>query len=111
MTLGLGIGATASVFSVVNPILLEPLPYPDARRIVTISDRAADGSRVDVTFGTYREILTRSRSFDALAVMRPWQPTVTGEGEPERLDGQRVSASYFRVLGVPPAIGRDFDEC
>jgi len=110
VTLALGIGATAAVFSVVNPILFKPLPYPDAGRIVTISDRAADGSRADVTFGTYREILARSRSFDALAVMRPWQPTVTGEGEPERLDGQRVSASYFRVLGVPPAFGRDFDD-
>ena len=110
VTLALGIGATAAVFSIVKPILFEPLPYPDGRRIVTIWDRAADRSRVDVTFGTYREILARSRSFEALAVMRPWQPTVTGEGEPERLDGQRVSASYFRVLGVPPAFGRDFDD-
>ena len=110
VTLALGIGATAAVFSVVNPILLEPLPYPDAHRVVSISDRAADGSRADVTFGSYREILARSRSFDALAVMRPWQPTVSGGGEPERLDGQRVTASYFRVLGVPPAIGRDFDD-
>lgn len=108
VTLALGIGATAAIFSAVNPILIETLPYPDARRIATIADRAADGSPVDVTFGTYREIGSRARSFDALAVMRPWQPTVTGDGDPERLDAQRVSASFLGVLGVAPAFGRDF---
>jgi len=74
-----------------------------------IWDHGADGSRQDGTFGTYRELVERSRSFNAIAVMRSWQPTMTGSAEPERLDGQRVSASYFQVLGVPPSLGRDFD--
>lgn len=108
LTLALGIGSAAAIFSAVNPILFEPLPYPSAQRIVSITDRGTDGSPVDVTFGTYREIFARSRSFDALAVLRAWQPTVTGAAEPERLDGQRVSANYLRALGVSPAIGRDF---
>ena len=51
----------------------------------------------------------RSRSLRDVAVMKPWQPTLTGADQPERLEGQRVSASYFRVLGVGPAVGRDFD--
>jgi putative ABC transport system permease protein len=55
----------------------------------------------------YRGLLERTRSFDALAVFKRWQPTMTGAGEPERFEGQRVSASYFRVLGVQPALGRD----
>ncbi|MGH8629943.1 MAG: ABC transporter permease, partial [Burkholderiales bacterium] len=109
LTLALGIGATTAIFGAVNPILFEPLPYPRASRITMIWDFGPDGSPLEVTFGTYRELMERSRSFDAIAVMRPWQPTLTGAAEPERFDGQRVSASYFRVLGVPPALGRDFD--
>ena len=109
VTLALGIGASTVIFSAVNPILFEPLPYPQARQIMTIWYAGADGSRASQAFGTYRELAARSRAFDALAVMKLWQPTMTGPAEPERFDGQRVSASYFRVLGVPPAMGRDFD--
>ena len=110
LTLALGIGASTMVFSAVRPILLEPLPYPDAERLVMIWDRRQDGAPLEVTFGTYREIVIRSRSFDGLAVMRPWQPVLTERAEPERLDAQRVSASFLRTLGVSPALGRDFAE-
>jgi len=109
LTLALGIGATTAIFSAVNPVLFEPLPYPHAERVTMIWDYGVDGSRIDVTFGTYRELSQRSRLFDAMAVMKLWQPVMTGAAEPERFDGQRVSADYFRTLGVPPAIGRDFD--
>jgi putative ABC transport system permease protein len=107
LTLALGIGASTAIFSAVNPVLFQPLPYPDAGRLMRIWD-GAGGDRVDVTFGTYRELLERSRSFAAMAVMRPVQPTLTGVDVPERLDGQYVSADYFRVLDVRPALGRDF---
>src|SRR5215813_12823777 len=109
LTLALGIGASTAIFSAVNPILFEPLPYPHADRVMMIWYPGADGSRAAQTFGTYRELATRSRSFEALAVMKLWQPTMTGPAEPERFDGQFVSASYFRALGAPPALGRDFD--
>ena len=110
MTLALGIGASTAIFSAVNPILFEPLPYPDADRVVMMWDITQEGSRADVTYGTFRELTERSRSFDAMAVMRPWQPTITGGEEPERLDGQRVTPDYFDVLGVPPVLGRTFDD-
>ena len=110
VTLALGIGATTAIFSAVYPILFEPLPYPHADQIVMIWDFGTDGARLDVTFGTYRELAERSRSFDALAVMRPWQPVMTGEAQPERFNGQHVSAGYFRALGVLPAMGRDFQD-
>jgi putative ABC transport system permease protein len=109
LTLALGIGAATAVFSVVNPILLEPLPYAGADRLLMISDVSADGSPEDVTYGTYRELAARDRSFDALAVADQWQPALMGTAEPERLHGLLVSADYFRVLGVAPAAGRDFD--
>ena len=97
-----------TIFSAVNPILFEPLPYPHADRVAMIWDRGRDGARLDVTFGTFRELQERSRSFEALAVMKPWQPTMTGASQPERLDGQRVSERYFRALGMAPIMGRDF---
>src|SRR6266436_1049016 len=109
LTLALGIGATTAIFSAINPVLLQSLPYPDADRIMMISDFGTNGSRLDVTFHTYRELSERSRSFEAMAVMKPWQPTITSATQPERLDGQRVSAAYFHALGVSPELGRDFD--
>ena len=110
ITLALGIGASTAIFSAVNPILFESLPYPDASQIVTISDDfGTTDSSVGMAFGTYRELVQRSRSFSAIAVVRPWQPAMTGSGEPERLEGQRVSASYFQVLGVSPALGLNFN--
>ena len=108
--LALGIGASTAIFSAVNPILFEPLPYPDARRIMKVSDFGNGGSPVRVTFGTYREVLERSRSFESLAVMKPWLPVLTGTGQPEKFIGQRVSAAYFRVLGIAPRIGTGFNE-
>jgi putative ABC transport system permease protein len=108
LVLALGIGACTAIFSAVNPILFEPLPYPHAGSLMMIWYKAPDSSRVSETFGTYREALQRNRSFDQLAVVKPWQPTMTSTGQPERFEGQRVSAGYFRVLGVIPALGRDF---
>ena len=109
LTLALGIGATTAIFSAVNPILFEPLPYPRAERIAMISDvgdrrRAARHDVRHVSRDRRAQPIVRAR----LAVMRAWQPTLTGASEPERLDGQRVSAGYFRALGVTPALGRDF---
>jgi putative ABC transport system permease protein len=108
-TLAVGIGGTTAIFSAVNPILFASLPYPSPNRIATIAEGRADGGRNGGTFAIFREFVERARTLDAVAVVRPWQPTLVGEGEPERLDGQRVSASYFRVLGVSPAVGRAFE--
>jgi putative ABC transport system permease protein len=93
--LALGIGGTTAIFSTINPILFEPLPYPNASRIMMIWYAGDDGSRVPQAFHTYREVEERSRSFDAIAVMKPWQPTLTGPDQPERVDGQQVSAGYL----------------
>jgi putative ABC transport system permease protein len=108
LTLALGIGATTAIFSAVKPILLEPLPYPEAHRIAMIWEVRPDGVRADGTFGMYRGLVERARSFEEMAVFKVWQPTLTGRDQPERLDGQRVSASYFQVLGVSPILGRLF---
>lgn len=108
LILALGIGGTTAIFSALNPILLEALPYPHADRISTIWYATDDGSRVPQTFHTYQEIAERNRTLESLAVMKFWQPTLNGVDQTERLDGQRVSAAYFRTLGVRPMLGRDF---
>lgn len=105
LILALGIGGTTAIFSTLNPILFEPLPYPHADRIMMIK---YPGDNSLQTFHTYREVAERNRSFEAVAVMKVWQPTFSGTGQPERVDGQQVSAGFFRALGVAPAMGRDF---
>ena len=109
LTLALGIGASTAIFSAVNPILFKPLPYPNAGRLMMIWEMRSDGSSQPVTFGTFYGLEQRARSFDSMAVMKPWQPAITGTLRPERFEGQRVSADYFRTLGISPALGRDFN--
>ena len=109
VTLALGIGASTAIFSAVNPILFEPLPYPNASRLMMIWETRIDGGQSPGNaFGTYRALVEQNRSFAEIAAMKLWQPTMTSAAEPERLEGQRVSASYFHVLGVAPTLGRDF---
>jgi predicted permease len=109
LTLALGIGAATTIFSAVNPILFRALPYPGADRIVAISDRAQNGAPSEPTYGTYEELASRSRSFETLSAADLWRPSLTGTDEAERLQGQRVSASYFNTFGVLPSPGRSFD--
>ncbi len=107
ITLALGIGASTAIFSSVNPILFSPLPYPHANRILMIWN-TYQGARSELSFGTFYELSRRSRSFEAMTMFEPWQPTMTGDGLPERLEGQSVSAGFLRVLGIAPRLGRDF---
>ena len=109
LTLAIGIGGTTAIFSALNPILFESLPYPDPGRLVAVQEVNRDGSINQGTFGMYRALADRLRSFDAIAVLKPWSPIMTGTGQPEALDAQRVSAGYFHVLGRSPAMGRDFE--
>jgi putative ABC transport system permease protein len=110
LTLGIGIGATTAIFSVANPLLLQSLPYPDADRLITVFDRAGDGSPTNVGFPTYEDLVERSRFIERAAVAGTWQPTLSEPGNAERITGERVSWTYFDVLGVRPAIGRSFLE-
>jgi len=109
LTLALGIGATTTIFGGVKAVLLEPLPYVDADRVAEVIETNPSGTRNHGTFGMFRGLADRTRSFDAMAVVKSWQPAITGDGQPERLEGQRVSARYFYVLRVPTASGRVFN--
>ncbi|MEZ5316640.1 MAG: ABC transporter permease [Vicinamibacterales bacterium] len=107
-TLAIGIGASTAVFSVVHPILIEPLPYPDAARLVTVDDRTAEGVPMDPTLGTFDELRARARAFDALAAVDSWRPSLTGSEAPEQIDGRRIGPGYLDLLGGVPIAGRAF---
>lgn len=109
-TLAVGTGASTAVFSALSPILLEPLPFPFASRVVAVEDRSDQGTPMPATLGTYDELRARTRSFDELAAADRWQPSLTGTGSRERLEGQRVTANYFKVFGANPIAGRTFTE-
>src|SRR5579863_1746475 len=111
LTLAIGIGASTAIFSAIKPILISPLPYPHASRLTMLWETGRNGLPSPVTFGTFHGLSQQNRSFDALAVFKGWQPAAIAASEadrPERLDGQRVSADYFRTLGISPFRGRDF---
>jgi putative ABC transport system permease protein len=108
ITLALGIGANSAIFSVISAVMLRPLPYADPSRLVSVGERQADGSTGNVGYLTFADWRDRARGFDQLAVIRLWSATLVADGEPERLVGMRVSANFFGMLGVAPALGRDF---
>ena len=107
LTLALGIGATTSIFSVVNAVLLRPLPYSNPDRLVGVGDGASDSGLDQVGYGTFADYRDRNRSFEQLVAVRPWQTTLVTT-EAERLAGMRVSWNYFDMLDARPALGRTF---
>jgi len=108
LTLGVAIGAATAIFSVANPVILQPLPYRNPDRVVMVWEQDQDGSRSTVGFTTIRDYIDRATTFESAAALGDWQPTLLEGTEAERLQGLRVSASYFHTLGVKPALGRDF---
>ena len=108
LTLGIAIGATAAIFSVANPVLIQPLPYDNPDRVMVVWEKERDGSRSLVGFTTQRDYVDRATTFESAAALGDWQPTLIANDEPERLQGLRVSSTYFHTLGVKPVLGRDF---
>jgi putative ABC transport system permease protein len=109
VTLALGIGANAAIFSLVDGVMFRPLPYPDAHRLVSIWEVMQDGGpRTVVAPANYLDYVKRARAFSALAAYQSAGKNLTGSGDPERLIGEEVTASYFETLGVMPALGRPF---
>ncbi|MCA1789608.1 MAG: ABC transporter permease, partial [Thioalkalivibrio sp.] len=103
-TLAIGIGTSTATFSVVNGVMLKPLPYGDPDRLVAVWP--------EQNFNTamMRELLDAAPALESATGISGWLFTLTGEGEPLQLDGARVSPGHFRVLGVRPVLGRDFTE-
>jgi putative ABC transport system permease protein len=109
LALALGIGANTAIFSVVNGVLLQPLPYQDPARLVEVSEQSPDFNEMSVAYPNFKDWRDQNRCFSSMAAIRWEDFDVTGGGRPEHLNGRMVSAEFFRVLGVHPVEGRDFD--
>ncbi|MBP7778144.1 MAG: ABC transporter permease [Acidobacteria bacterium] len=111
LTLALGIGANTAVFTVVNAIVLRPLPYPAADRLVMLwQDLSQRGGPADewASPGNFVDWTTSLPALERVAAIGGWRPTLTGDAEPEALGGEQVSHEYLTVLRRAPALGRDF---
>src|SRR5262245_35345183 len=112
LTLGLGIGANTAIFSVVNGVLLRPLPFPEPERILSVwaTDARRGQDRRVVSYPNFADWQAQQSVFERIAAFEETSATLTGAGEPEQLRGVNVSAALFPLLGARPALGRWFSE-
>src|SRR6476659_752324 len=110
VTLGLGIAASTAIFSVVDAVLLHPLPYPDSERIVTVSQtvRSTGVSTQDASPANFIDWAAQNSVFSAMACSRGWQANLSGGEEPERIRATMASSQFFTLFGVNPTLGRAF---
>ncbi|HVG31968.1 MAG TPA: ABC transporter permease [Pyrinomonadaceae bacterium] len=110
LTLALGIGANTAIFSVINGVLLRPLPFSEADRLVRVYEKRLKLGRVrnSVSAPDFIDWRSQNRVFEDIAAYAPWSTNLTGGDEPQRLSGTVTSASLFSVLGVQPQLGRTF---
>ena len=110
VALALGIGANSAMFSIVNAVLLRPIPYPQPERLLKVYSSTANFKQSSVSYPNFLDWRQRSRSFDGMAAYRPDNFNLTGQANPERLRGEMASATLFDALGVRPLIGRTFTD-
>ncbi len=109
ITLALGIGATSTLFSFVNGILLRPLPYQDSERLMLVGEISSKrGPMGGISFPNLLDWREQNQVFTGIAAWGSGGYTLTGNGDPEQLPGSSISYNTFEVLGVPPALGRTF---
>ncbi|HQR33499.1 MAG TPA: ABC transporter permease [Blastocatellia bacterium] len=108
LTLALGIGANTAIFSVVNGVLLRPLPYAHPDRIVALWQTSKAGDRLPMAWPNYTDLQARQTVFEAMGAAVPVGMILTGVGEPQRFVGKWVTSSFFKTLEVQPQLGRLF---
>jgi len=108
LTLALGIGANTALFSVVNGVLLNPLPFPHPEQLVRLHESKPNFAKGSISYPNFRDWQRDNRSFSAMAISRGTAFSLTGVGEPQRVTAQLVSSDFFSLLGVIPVLGRSF---
>ncbi|MBO0721543.1 MAG: ABC transporter permease, partial [Blastocatellia bacterium] len=110
ISLGLGIGANTAIFSVVEALLLRPLPYSDPERLVMLSEKSREGERLTAAYPNFADWRARAQLFEGMASIRSQAMNLTGVERPMRLRGRMVNWNFFQLLGVGSQLGRLFDE-
>ena len=110
VTLALGIGANTAIFSVVNAVLLRPLPYPNADRLVAVSENSLKASDISVAYPDYLDWRAQQSVFEEMSARMPTGGIISSANEPERVIGRLVTPSFFSTLGVQPMLGRAFTD-
>jgi len=110
VTLALGIGANTALFSVVNGVLLSPLPFPQPDQLVTLHENKPNFEGGSISYPNFRDWRKENHTFSSLALARAYAFSLTGIGEAEQVTGEFISSDFFAVLGVRPVIGRTFTE-
>ena len=110
LTLAMGIGVNTAMFSVANAVLLSPLPYPEADRLVWMSESGPEIKDRWVSYPNFLDWRARNRSFEAISTFRAFSVNFTGGDKAENLDARVVSADYFKVMRAAPLMGRDFTD-
>ncbi|HET6647139.1 MAG TPA: ABC transporter permease, partial [Pyrinomonadaceae bacterium] len=110
ITLALGIGANTAMFSVINAVLLRPLPYHEPDRLVTIWEESPERDlyQLPISYANYRDWIDQNHVFEQIAAYTFTNLNLTGAGEPARLSTVRTSANLFSLVGATPSLGRIF---
>jgi predicted permease len=108
LTLALGIGANTGLFSIVNSVLLTPLPFPQSGELVVVDESKANFEQGSISYPNFRDWQRDNKTFAALAIARQRGFSLTGAGEAERIHGDYVSSDFFSILGIKPVLGRLF---
>jgi predicted permease len=108
VTLALGVGANTALFSVVNGVLLNPLPYPHPGQLVAVAEKFPPFAESSIAYPNFLDWVRMNHTFQGLAAYRHEDFNLTGMGEAQRLNGVQISADFFPLLGVSPVIGRNF---
>ena len=108
LTLALGIGASTSIFSVADAVLLRPLPYPNPQQIARVWEQTPNGHRINLAQTNFDDFRTQNNAFASLAEYEQWLSSVSGGSEPVRVNIANVSSGFFKTLGVEPFRGRLF---
>lgn len=108
LTLAIGIGANSALFSVVNGVLLNQLPFPEPERLVTLHQSKPNFATGAIPYPNFRDLRRENQTFTDMAISRPASFSLIGTGETDRVRGRWTSTSIFSILGVEPVLGRNF---
>jgi len=108
LTLALGIGANTSLFSIVNGVLLNPLPYPNPEQLVTVHESKPNFENGSISYPNFRDWQKDNHTFSAMAITRSYTFNMTGRGDAQQLRARFISSDFFSLLGIQPLLGRTF---